>query len=187
MRRISSLYLAGPELWFPQAGPHREAQRLIVEAAGYSMLAADLPTPSAEPSELTARILYAERLTRLRTADAGIVNLTPWRGPSCDPATAFEAGFLAALGKPVFAFLNISGEHEAEYGARVEDQIGLAADGDGMLRDLDGCLVEDLGLPESFMLWAEARRLFVIVALDPLGELAGLEMCLEAVKAYDAD
>lgn len=187
MRRISSLYLAGPELWFPQAASHREAQRLIVEAAGYSMLAPDAPPTNADPSELTARVLYADRLTRLRTADAGIVNLTPWRGPSCDAATAFEAGFMAALGKPVFAFLNVGGEHEAEYGARVEDQIGLAADGDGLLRDLDGCLVEDFGLPETFMLWAEARRLFVIVTLDPLGELAGLEMCLEAVKAYDHD
>jgi nucleoside 2-deoxyribosyltransferase len=187
MRRISSLYLAGPELWLPQYEPHRQAQRLIVEAAGYSMLAADPPAPDAEASELTARVLYADRLTRLRQADAGVFNLTPFRGPSCDPSTAFEAGFLAALGKPVFAFLNVAGEHEAEYGARIEDQIGLAADGDGELRDLDGLVVEDFGLPETFMLWAEARRLFVIVTPDPLGELAGLEMCLEAVKEYDAD
>lgn len=187
MRRISSLYLAGPEIWFPNAQAHLAVRRMTAEAAGYTVLTADPVEPGAEGSELTARALYAERLTRLRGADAGIVNLTPWRGPSCDPAVAFEAGFLAALGKPVFAYLNISGEHEAEYGARVEDMIGLAADGDGLLRDVGGCLVEDFGLPETFMLWAEARRVFLIATIDPLGELAGLEMCLEAVKAYDAD
>src|SRR4051794_18083017 len=105
MRRISSLYLSGPEIWLPNAEPVREAQRLIVEAAGFTMLAADAPTQDAEASELTARLLYADRLSRLRQADAGVINLTPFRGPSCEAATAFEAGFLAALGKPVFAYL----------------------------------------------------------------------------------
>jgi hypothetical protein len=34
------------------------------------------------------------------------------------------------------------------------------------------------------MLWAEARRLFVIATPDIYGDLAGFEMCLDAVKLY---
>ena len=34
------------------------------------------------------------------------------------------------------------------------------------------------------MLWAEARRLYVIVTEDPLGDLTGLQLCLEALRLY---
>ena len=33
-------------------------------------------------------------------------------------------------------------------------------------------------------IWAEARRLFVIAAGDPLTDLAGLELYLDVVKGY---
>ncbi|MGE5502673.1 MAG: nucleoside 2-deoxyribosyltransferase, partial [Ignavibacteriales bacterium] len=51
-------------------------------------------------------------------------------------------------------------------------------------RDGDGCLIEDFGLPESLMLWGEARRLFLIVTDDQLHDLTGLELCLDAVRLY---
>jgi hypothetical protein len=34
------------------------------------------------------------------------------------------------------------------------------------------------------MMWAEARRLFVVVTSDTHGDLTGFEMCLDAVKLY---
>jgi len=34
------------------------------------------------------------------------------------------------------------------------------------------------------MLWSEARRLYVIVTDDPLLDLTGLELCLQAVRLY---
>lgn len=55
---------------------------------------------------------------------------------------------------------------------------------EGALRDASGVIIEDYGLPEALMLWAEARRLFVIVTPDPLDDLTGLHMCLEAIKLY---
>ena len=61
---------------------------------------------------------------------------------------------------------------------------GGARDDDGVWRDAYGCAVEDLGLPEGVMLWAEARRLFVIAAEDPLTDLTGLELCFDAVRTY---
>ena len=48
----------------------------------------------------------------------------------------------------------------------------------------DGAEVEDLGFPEALMLWAEARRFFVVVTPDPFAETAGLELCLQALKLY---
>jgi len=185
MRRIETLYLAGPDLWFPDAETHDLKKRALVEAAGFRALTPfDNAATEMEASEVMARELYAETAQRLRQADALIANLTPWRGPGADPATAYACGYFAALGKPVFAYLNISDELSADYRDRVERMVGAAPDAAGVLRDDDGCEVEDFALPENIMLWAEARRFFVIVSPDPLMELAGLELSLEAVRLY---
>jgi nucleoside 2-deoxyribosyltransferase len=113
-----------------------------------------------------------------------IANLTPWRGPNCDPGTAFEVGFAAALGKPVFAYLNVPQEDEADHRERVELLAGARMEEDGRVLDEYGCEVEDFGLPENLMLWAEARRFFVVVTQDPLGDLTGLELSLDALRVY---
>lgn len=184
MRRINSVYLAGPEAWFPDAANHAAAQRAACELAGViGLTPADLvSTPGG--TELAARELYAARTALMRRADAAIVNLTPWRGVSCDAGSAFEAGFMASLGKPVFGFLNLSDEIDAEYRDRVESLVGAQLDEHGHWLDADGCVIEDFGLPETLMLWAEARRLYVIVTEDPLGDLTGLQLCLEAMRLY---
>ncbi len=113
-----------------------------------------------------------------------MVNLTPFRGPHCDPAVAFEAGFMAGLGKPVFAYMNVVIEDDAELCTRVESYVGAERDEDGVWRDELGLAIEDFGLPETLMLWAEARRLYVIVTNDVQTDLTGLQLCLEAVQLY---
>ena len=186
MKPLETVYLAGFEAFLPDAEAHDVRRLSLASAAGLRVL---IPAfdPGDDAPEVAARMIYADRAALMRRADAGIVNLTPWRGPACDPGTAFEAGFMAALGKPVFAYMNITDEDEAEYGSRVEAWFGAEREGDGVLRDAYGSLVEDLGLPEGVMLWAEARRLFLIQTDDPLSDLTGLQLCLEAVKAYGAN
>jgi nucleoside 2-deoxyribosyltransferase len=185
MRRLTSVYLSGPERWAPDAAGLAERQRALCDAAGIEVL---LPEASQlveqDGSEAQARELYAAALASLRRADAVIANLSPWRGPSAHPSAAFEAGFAAALGKPVFAYMNVGDEGDAEYLARVESQVGAMLGEDGVLRDPDGAAIEDFGLPETAMLWAEARRFFCVVTSDILGDLTGVELCLEAMKAY---
>ncbi len=185
MRRIASLYLAGPDPWFPDAEAHDLRRRALCEAAGFrAVTPLDNAPHETEPSEVMARELYAETAQRLRQADALIANLTPWRGPNCDPGAAFAAGFASALGKPVFAYLNVADDLEADHRERVERIMGGQPDAAGVWRDDLGCEIEDFGLPEAVVLWAEARRFFVIVTPDPLTELAGLELALEAVRQY---
>jgi nucleoside 2-deoxyribosyltransferase len=185
MRRIRSIYLAGPDQHLRQAISLASEAQLLCEAAGFSVLT---PGPEAlterEPSEAMAREIYAQRVARMRQADAAIANLTPFRGPHCDPSTAFEAGFFSGLGKPVFAYMNVASEGEAELTERVDAYLGAEADEHGVLRDENGAAIEDFGLPEGLMLWAEARRLYVIVTPDPEADLTGLQLCLEAVKLY---
>ncbi len=185
MRRLQTLYLAGPDLHYPDSAELLARKRLACTAQGLeARLAGDDLTEGGRNGELRAREIYAGALANLRASDAVVANLTPWRGPGCDGATAFELGFASALGKPVLAYLNVEDEGDAEYRARVEAWLGAAVDAEGVWRDGEGCRIEDLDLPEAALLWAEARRLFVIVTPDPQGDITGLELCLEALKAY---
>jgi nucleoside 2-deoxyribosyltransferase len=183
--RIKSLYLAGPDLWAPDGDALIARKRTLCHGAGYeSLTARDGDRHETEPTEASAREIYAGALANLRRSDAVIANLTPWRGMSCDSGTAFEAGFASALSKPIFAYINIADEDEADYRERVEVLMGASPDAAGVWRDPDGCEVEDFGLPEHLMLWAEARRFYIIVTPDPLADTTGLEMCLEALREY---
>lgn len=186
MRRIQNLYLAGPDLSFPNPATHDAARRTMCEQAGFTPVSAyGAPLNEQEKSEAMAREIYASRLAMMRQADAAIINLTPVHGPSSDTGAAFEAGFLSGLAKPVFAYMNVTEEEDAELAGRIEGWAVVEMGEDGVLRDDHGCEIEDYGLPESLMLWAEARRLYVIVTPDPLGDLTGLELCLEAVRMFN--
>ncbi|NQE60513.1 nucleoside 2-deoxyribosyltransferase [Caulobacter sp. RHG1] len=184
MRPVRSLWLAGPEAWLPDHEAQAARQRALCLEAGLEALVPARMAPGQATDELEARQFYATRMAQLRQADAGVVNLTPFRGPAADTATVFEAGVLAGLGRPIFAYLNVASEAEAEYVARVDTLLGATLDENRVWRDADECEIEDHGLPETVMLWGEARRLFVIVAQDPLRDLTGLELCLEALKLY---
>lgn len=106
MRSIRTLYLTGP-----QFGAHAELTlqaeaSALCAAAGFELAIPDPDTlKEEEASEALAREIYAQRVSCLRRADAVIVDLTPLRGPAAEPTAAFEAGFAAGLGRPVFAYL----------------------------------------------------------------------------------
>lgn len=185
MRRITSLYLAGPDLWFPDAAAHiHRKQDLCAEAGFIGVSSLDGVLVETAPSEAMAREIFADNVARIRQCDALVANFSPWRGPGCDPGTAYEAGFAAALGKPVFAYMYVEEAEEADHRTRVESMMGAMRDPDGPPRDHLGCEIEDFGLPENLMLWAEARRLFVVVSPDPLRDLTGLKLALDAVRLY---
>nr|WP_295111093.1 nucleoside 2-deoxyribosyltransferase [uncultured Caulobacter sp.] len=184
MRPVRSLWLAGPEVWLPDSEAQAARQRALCLDAGLEPLIQTRMPPGEGSDELEARQFYAGRMAQLRQADAAVINLTPFRGPSADTGAVFEAGVLAGLGKPTFAYVNIASELQVEYVARVDAILGATLDENRIWRDGDGCVIEDYGLPETVMLWGEARRLFVIVTEDPLRDLTGLELCLQALALY---
>ncbi len=185
MRRITSLYLGGPDAVMPDGILLMANKRALCASHGFvGVFPEDSVLVETEPSEAMAREIYTDRVSRMRLADAAVINMTPWRGPNCSVSAAFEAGFTSALGKPVFAYMNVQSEDEAELRNRIENEFGLEIDRTGAWRDGFGGAIEDFGLPEELMLWAEARRLFVVATPDIYGDLAGFEMCLEAVKLY---
>jgi nucleoside 2-deoxyribosyltransferase len=145
LRRI---YLAGPEVFLPSARAVGAAKCQLLAAAGLegvfphdAALARDGLSKRAQ-----AERIYAANTELMHSCDAMIANLTPFRGVSADVGTAFEVGFMRALGRPVSAYTNVA----ANYNARAAAFRARRP----TLEDCDrpDCAVEDHDLGDNLML-----------------------------------
>ena len=85
----------------------------------------------------------------MRRRHAMIVNVTPFRGPCADVGSAYETGFMRALGRPVFAFSNDA----RAFLDRVAACCGGAAPApDRGHADPDGMAIEPFVLHDDLML-----------------------------------
>ncbi|MFG1298945.1 nucleoside 2-deoxyribosyltransferase [Xanthobacter sp. V3C-3] len=180
------LYLAGPEVFLDDAREIGRRKRELCARYGFTGLYPldGEPTLDAAGGPGSGEIFLAN-VDLLRAADAVLANLTPFRGISADPGTAFEVGFAFALGKPVAAYSNLPGEllH------RAHAAIGPAGDAATATLLADGLHVEDFGHFDNLML-AEAliaSRLPVIQAGTPAGDpFRDLDLFEQALAALAA-
>jgi nucleoside 2-deoxyribosyltransferase len=96
MGNMPKLYLAGPEVFLPEALAIAARKKHLCRLHGFEGL---FPlnheiAPSGK-GETLDRLIYAANIAMIRGADAAILNLTPFRGPSADAGTIFELGFVA--------------------------------------------------------------------------------------------
>jgi len=137
------LYLAGPDVFRQDAAAWADAARALCSEHGHQAL---IPLDGVET---TAAGIYRANIELIRSADAVLANLNPFRGCEPDSGTCVEVGFALALNKPVVAYLE-SGETTM---ARVTRISGAALGRhDGRPVDQDGLYVEDFGLPLNLML-----------------------------------
>lgn len=147
------VYLAGPEVFLANAGEIGLRKRAICKRYGLiGIFPADEEEPSSPTMTLPERGLAISRAMErvMRTCDAMVVNLTPFRGPSADVGSAYEMGFMRALGRPIFAYTN----DDRPFFDRVVDFCGGAvrARPTGMREDDDGMAIERFMLRDNLML-----------------------------------
>ena len=146
------VYLAGPDVFLPDAAGRAGALKQICARyglEGVSPLDAHPEPPAAWSGLAEPARIHRQNEAHILRCDALIANLTPFRGPSADVGTAFELGFMRALGRPVFGYattaLGFTARTLAALGA------GIAEHGDGW-RDAHGMAVEAFGLFDNLML-----------------------------------
>lgn len=134
------LYLAGPDVFAPDADRRFQSMRKACISAGHRPLT---PMESELPDGLTGPAAAAwikkanQRL--IDGADAVVANITPFRGPNMDPGTAWEIGYAEAKGLPVVLW--------SEEPMLLEERTPGVGD-----RDHEGWLVERFGLAENLMI-----------------------------------
>jgi nucleoside 2-deoxyribosyltransferase len=145
---MTKIYLAGPEVFLPNAAEIGAAKKRICAAHGLTgLFPLDQPQPELSPAELGAAI-YRANIGLMAQADAIIANLTPFRGAAMDAGTAFELGFCAARGIGLFGYANVS----ALLTERIPHTIK-----DGVRLDERGWTVEDFGFFENLMIEVPVR------------------------------
>lgn len=152
MKSKHSIYLAGPDVFFPdvkerfarlnQLAKARKLSTLEPSDEGISgMIAANVP-----PKEI-AKNIYLDNVNRIRQSHAVLANMMPFRGEvEPDSGTVFEVGMAIALGKPVALYLPQGVE---DSGGRIKRLYGQGPDGKDARY---GALIEDFGLPLNLML-----------------------------------
>ena len=177
------IYLAGPEVFLPNAREILDRKAALTRAAGFLPISpGDLDIPPADTKKGFGFAISAVDEQMMLSADAIIANLTPFRGIAADTGTSFELGFMCALGKAAFAYTNVAANHYSRVLAYYD---GAVAKGeDGHKRGPDGLSVEDFEMIDNLMLHGGIERrggAVVVGNADPAAlytDLTAFEACL---------
>ena len=181
---LKRIYLAGPEVFLPDAKAIGRAKVEAAAAAGFvGLFPLDgSPDLSGLGKQSQARRIGLGCEAMMRGADLIIANLTPFRGVSMDAGTAYEVGFMRALGRPVLGYSNAAGDYKSRAQAfRVR---GIPP-GDSDATDIE---IEDFGLAENLMIAAAVLEWggeVVARAVPPGQEMRNLDafrVCLEQAR-----
>ena len=162
-----SIYLAGPEVFHPQAREIGARKRALCARHGFLGL---FPLEENESASDDATGIYRRNLARMLAAEAVIANLSPFRGPSADPGTVYELGWMIGRGKRALGYSTDA----RDLAARVTP---------------DGLAVEDFGLADNLMIACGlAEGGFPLLrhastAADPMLDLTAFEACLRALQS----
>jgi nucleoside 2-deoxyribosyltransferase len=146
------IYLAGPEVFLPDADAVAEAKRALCARHGAIGIFPTEPVhcPAADAAADAWLAIYLRNEAHIRGADALIANLTPFRGPSADAGTVYELGFMRALGRPVAGYANTT----TPFTERTLAFLGSGArrQPDGGWEDAEGLHLESFGLHDNLMI-----------------------------------
>ena len=131
------VYLAGPDVFFPNAIEIGNAKKRICAQYGFEgvyPLDANFDALfSLGSAGAMGHATFDLMVELMDSCDLVIANLTPFRGPSMDVGTAVEIGYMHGCGKPVFGYTN----NVKDYAERVEP---------------DDFMVESFGLVDNLMI-----------------------------------
>ena len=184
MRSKKSIYLAGPDVFLPDSIEMGNLKKIFCEEQGFiGLFPYDTEIDSIPINAREDHFIYRANLAMIRRADAGVFNLTPFRGVSADAGTVFELGLMIGLGKPVFGYTNESDDLLT----RTREAMSLKLD-DGVWRDANGMKVEDYGNADNLMIDASlaiggcpiVRR--SVTPGERYRDLGGFEECLRMAR-----
>jgi nucleoside 2-deoxyribosyltransferase len=183
------VYLAGPEVFLPNAAEILERKRELTRAAGLVPVSpGDLDIPKLDDRHALGLAISRIDEELMDSADAIIANLTPFRGLAADTGTCFELGYMCGGGRQVFVFAysNVAADH---YARTMDYYDGKVVDGpDGRQRGPDGLSIEDFDMTDNLMLdgGIERRGGVVVRGNAPLSALYTDMAAFETVLAIAA-
>ena len=177
----ATAYLAGPDVFLPNAAAHAARKVEICRRFGLRGL-----PPLNEDAETVAKHLevwqaiYEKDIAMMQRCDIIIANLTPFAGASADAGTLIEVGWFLGQGKPIFGYSNSSESFEL----RMRQQLGERHADFG---------IEGFHLPDNLMIVGAVRSGGYPIFVPADGKTRGLdaldvfEACVAAAARYVAE
>lgn len=182
-----SIYLAGPEVFLPDAKDVGKRKQKMCEQYGLvGLFPLDNVLERMDHAIPLSQRIFDANLALMRSADAIIANLTPFRGPGADGGTVFELGFMVAHAKPCFGYSNVA----QFYLQKAIRSLGKKVV-EGVHVDHDDLLIEDFDLRDNLMIHHGAEIFgapfeapaFGDVADDKWRDMRQFERCLQHAAA----
>lgn len=153
--RIHRLYLAGPDVFRPDAIAYGQQLVALCAESGFDAVFPLDPSATASagldsPRAVAARI-YERNIAHIDACDAVVANLDFFRGPEPDSGTCFEVGYAVARGKRVVGYVPEQGSFAERLRRRFPQAVGQG------LVDAAGWQLEEFGLPLNLMLGVPCR------------------------------
>jgi len=153
-----SIYLAGPEVFLPNAKEQGEAKKALCQRYGFSGLypldnELDESITSSQYAQALAWAISAGNEQLIQQADVIIANLTPFRGASADVGTVYELGLARGLNKTLLGYSNdprLFVDRTKALFAPAEPAFDL--NGDEIMMDRDGLAIENFELHDNLMI-----------------------------------
>jgi nucleoside 2-deoxyribosyltransferase len=171
-------YLAGPDVFLPNAVAHAATKVEICRRAGLRGLPPLNDDAGKAATELEVwQAIYEKDVAMMEKSDLIIANLTPFGGASADAGTLIEVGWFLGKGKPIFGYSNSPENFES----RMRRQLGTTH------ADLD---IEGFHLPDNLMIVGAVESGGYPIFLPTDGNARGLdaldvfETCVEAAARY---
>lgn len=137
---MKKIYLAGPDVFYPDSEARKNKLLKLCEANGFmGIYPGDNDIKPADAS-----IIRQANIKMIRESDYVLANLSPFRGFEPDSGTVFEVGYATALGKTVMGYSSDT----RPVIQRLREYQSLA---DTQTRDKDGLHIENFGLPNNLM------------------------------------
>ncbi len=188
MARLTPIrvYLAGPDVFLQDAVQQGERKKALCAELGLEGL---WPFDNEITTALDAipidRLIYRANVAMIEACDCAVFNLSAFRGTGIDDGTAFELGYVTALRKPCFGYVNdgLSLRQRTErLGPLRYDQTARR------WRAADGHFVEDFGNAHNLMIDNAIRESGSNVVQIPdaqgMDDLQGFIRCLEQVLVH---
>lgn len=140
------IYLAGPDVFHPQEETLGILKKELCKKYGFDSI---FPTDSIDDSIWNLNVQEQARLIReacidsMNKSDIILANMTPFRGAGMDGGTAFEMGYMDALGKPVYAYSHDPRNYLEKIGFSFENDLPF---------DENGFLIENFNTIDNCMM-----------------------------------
>lgn len=151
---VKRIYLAGPEVFLKDAAlVFRRKKEICQEHFMIGVSPMDGCPPIVNSKLDTGIAIFQHCFDELRSCNAVIANISPFRGHCCDTGTAVEIGMARALGKPIFAYTNC-GPEEFRLLRRMinKGDARIRPNTEGVIHEDEfGAMVENFGTTDNIM------------------------------------